>query len=72
MWAPHAPEHPAYIVPPIGVLLGWLVLDEAIGWNLLLALAFILSGVALVQGVGPRTLWARLPGRGLTPVPSVE
>ena len=61
-----------YIVPPIGVLLGWLVLDEAIGWNLLLALAFILSGVALVQGVGPRTVWARLPGRTLTPVPSVE
>lgn len=61
-----------YIVPPVGVFLGWIVLDEAIGWNLLLALAFILSGVALVQGVGPRTLWARLRGRGLAPVPSVE
>jgi len=42
-----------YMVPPIGVFLGWLVLDEPIGWNLLAALACILAGVALVQGVGP-------------------
>ncbi len=41
-----------YMLPPIGVFLGWLYLDEAIGWNLAAALALILSGVALVQGIG--------------------
>ena len=58
-----------YIVPPVGVLLGWLVLDEVIGWNLVLALAFILGGVALVQGVNVRRLIALLPGRSLAPAP---
>lgn len=52
-----------YMVPPVGVFLGWLVLDEAIGWNLALALGLILAGVALVQGVNyrrvPLPLWAR-------------
>jgi drug/metabolite transporter (DMT)-like permease len=52
-----------YMAPPIGVILGWLVLDESIGWNLLAALACILVGVALVQGVPLRSLVARLPGR---------
>jgi drug/metabolite transporter (DMT)-like permease len=52
-----------YMAPPIGVILGWLVLDESIGWNLVAALACILAGVALVQGMSPRRLAARLPGR---------
>ena len=43
-----------YMVPPIGVFLGWLVLEEALGWNLVVALGFILGGVALVQGVNLR------------------
>lgn len=51
-----------YMAPPIGVVLGWLVLDEPIGWNLVAALAFILAGVALVQGVGINWIRARLPG----------
>lgn len=52
-----------YMAPPIGVILGWLVLDEAIGWNLVAALACILAGVALVQGVTPRRVAGWIPGR---------
>jgi drug/metabolite transporter (DMT)-like permease len=53
-----------YLVPPIGVFLGWAVLDEAIGWNLAGALVLILGGVALVQGVKPRRVVGRfIPGR---------
>lgn len=40
-----------YLTPPCGVFLGWLLLDEPIGWNMLGGLALILLGVALVQGV---------------------
>lgn len=57
-----------YMAPPIGVFLGWLLLDEAIGWNLLLALACILGGVALVQGVGFVRIRSMFPGR-VAPVP---
>ena len=52
-----------YMVPPLGVLLGWLFLNESIGWNLVAALGFILAGVAMVQGLNPRSLAARFPGR---------
>ena len=48
-----------YLVPPVGVFLGWAVLDEAVGWNLALALLLILAGVALVQGVRLRSLKAK-------------
>jgi drug/metabolite transporter (DMT)-like permease len=48
-----------YMIPPVGVFLGWLVLDEPIGWNLAASLALILAGVALVQGLAPRWLLAR-------------
>ena len=40
-----------YLMPPIGVFLGWLVLGEAIGWSLVGGLALVVTGVALVQGV---------------------
>lgn len=50
-----------YLMPPIGVWLGWLVLDEPVGWNLLLGLAFIISGVALVQQVPVVALARRIP-----------
>lgn len=55
-----------YLVPPIGVILGWLFLGEPIGWNLVAALAFILVGVALVQGTNVR--WNRR-GVPATPAP---
>ena len=52
-----------YLMPPIGVSLGWLLLDEAIGWNLVAGLALIVLGVALVQGVPLANLAARVTGR---------
>ncbi len=54
-----------YLIPPVGVFLGWLALDEPLGWHLAAALAFIISGVALVQNVPlrdfPRSAYRRLP-----------
>jgi drug/metabolite transporter (DMT)-like permease len=52
-----------YLFPPIGVTLGWLVLDEPVGWTLLLSLLLIVAGVATVQGA-PLARWF-LPGRRL-------
>lgn len=52
-----------YLIPPIGVFLGWLVLGETIGWNLLLGLAFVIAGVALVQQISPRAIARRLTVR---------
>jgi drug/metabolite transporter (DMT)-like permease len=49
-----------YLMPPIGVALGWLVLDEPVGWNLLVGLAFVIAGVALVQQITPRGIVRRL------------
>ncbi|MBA4181126.1 MAG: EamA family transporter, partial [Anaerolinea sp.] len=50
-----------YLMPPLGVFLGWAVLDEAIGWNLVGGLTLVIAGVALVQGVPLRRLMSR-PG----------
>ncbi len=40
-----------YLIPPVGVILGWLVLDEQVGWNMVGGLALILAGVSLTQGL---------------------
>jgi drug/metabolite transporter (DMT)-like permease len=40
-----------YLIPPTGVFLGWLLLDEAIGWNMIAGVALILVGVSAVQGL---------------------
>jgi len=48
-----------YLMPPIGVTLGWLLLDESIGWNLVVGLVLIILGVAVVQGVPIARLVAR-------------
>lgn len=45
----------AYINPLVAVVLGWLILDEKIGWNVLVAMLVIFSGVALVQTAPPRS-----------------
>jgi hypothetical protein len=37
-----------------------LVLDEPVGWNLLVGLAFVIAGVALVQQITPRGIVRRL------------
>ena len=53
-----------YLFPPIGVTLGWLILDEPVGWTLLLSLVLIVGGVALVQAAAwPRWLNPRSAGR---------
>ncbi|MBI4570892.1 MAG: DMT family transporter, partial [Chloroflexi bacterium] len=45
-----------YIIPVIGLLLGWAVLDESIGVNTALGTALIIGGVASVlQGQAPST-----------------
>ena len=54
-----------YLMPPLGVFLGWLVLDERVGWNLAGGLALVITGVALVQGVPMRRLMLRA---GIRPV----
>ena len=40
-----------YMMPPLGIFLGWLLLDESIGLNMIGGVAFVILGVALVQGV---------------------
>jgi drug/metabolite transporter (DMT)-like permease len=40
-----------YLMPPIGIFLGWLLLDEQIGWTMVAGLTLIITGVAMVQGV---------------------
>jgi drug/metabolite transporter (DMT)-like permease len=52
-----------YLIPPTGVFLGWLLLDESIGWNMVAGIALILAGVASVQGLVRHvlSLWERRP-----------
>jgi drug/metabolite transporter (DMT)-like permease len=62
-----------YLMPPIGVTLGWLVLDEPVGWNLLGGLALVVFGIALVQRLPLATIlrpsrWA--PSTVRPPAPS--
>jgi drug/metabolite transporter (DMT)-like permease len=38
-----------YLFPLVGVLLGWIILDEPLSWRLLAGGAMIVSGVALVN-----------------------
>ena len=38
-----------YLVPPFGILSGWYLLDEQLGWSLLFAFILIVGGVALAQ-----------------------
>ena len=44
----------AYANPIVAVILGWLVLDERLTWVSIVAMAVILSGMALVQIGGKR------------------
>lgn len=39
----------AYFNPAVAVYLGWLILDEPLGWNAILAMVVILTGMAIVQ-----------------------
>ena len=56
-----------YLMPPLGVFLGWAVLDERIGWNMVGGLSLVIAGVALVQGISLRTMKGFRPaGRQVT------
>src|SRR6266545_4809491 len=53
-----------YVIPIIGLFLGWLVLDESIGLNTVLGSLLIIAGVAVVIG-------GRAPTREMAPVTQV-
>ena len=61
-----------YIVPGTALLLGWLVLDEGLGWNTLGGLALIATGVAVVNQVKPWSLLRRAPLRRRRAEPALE
>jgi len=42
----------SFLAPVFGVLLGWLLLGESIGWNVGLALLLVSMGIALVNAPG--------------------
>jgi drug/metabolite transporter (DMT)-like permease len=55
-----------YIVPIVALFLGWLVLDETIGLNVILGAALIIVGVATVaRGRGPGSERAQPPVTGV-------
>jgi drug/metabolite transporter (DMT)-like permease len=43
-----------YLMPPVGVALGAVLLDEAVTWSMGAGLALIIPGIALAQGLAPR------------------
>lgn len=58
-----------YLMPPVGVTLGWAVLGEPIGWRLLVGVVLILAGMAVVQG---RSSWLALRRAGRLQVPAED
>ncbi|MEX2238640.1 MAG: DMT family transporter [Dehalococcoidia bacterium] len=48
-----------FILPAVGVFLGWLALDEDLGWNALAGLVLILAGIALVMELAVSRRWRR-------------
>jgi drug/metabolite transporter (DMT)-like permease len=38
-----------YLVPVFGIISGWLILDELLGWSLVASFALIVGGVAYAQ-----------------------
>ena len=61
-----------YLMPPIGVALGFLVLDEQVGWSLAAGLVLVVTGVGLVQQVPVVSLLSRLIPRTAARVPAVS
>ncbi|KAB2865532.1 MAG: EamA family transporter, partial [Anaerolineae bacterium] len=45
-----------YAMPPIGVTLGFLLLDEKIDWRLIVGAALILFGIVVAKAQKPMTL----------------
>lgn len=52
-----------YLMPPIGVALGFLVLHEQVGWSLAAGLVLVVLGVAVVQQAPVGALLGRLSAR---------
>lgn len=44
-----------YLVPVFGILSGWILLDEQLGWSLVLAFVLIIGGVVLAQSRPAKT-----------------
>lgn len=52
-----------YLVPPVAIVLGWLVLDEPFGWRLVVGLLLIIAGVLAVRAVPVTTPASRVLAR---------
>jgi len=59
-----------YLMPFVGVTLGWLVLDESIGWSVFAGMVLVIAGVALVQGAGRKLMRRFRPPLGVAPADS--
>ena len=44
----------AYVFPVVGIVLGFLVLQEPVDARIIFGTALVIAGVGLVNGVGPR------------------
>lgn len=60
----------AYINPVVALFLGWLVLDEPIGWNGIAGMVVIFTGVAFVQAKG-RIRGATMTGNVAIPASAI-
>lgn len=58
-----------YLMPPVGVFLGWLLLSEPLTWSMAAGSTLILGGVALVQFGLPFPGAGRRPARVIPPAP---
>jgi drug/metabolite transporter (DMT)-like permease len=48
-----------FLIPVFGILWGWLILDEPIGWNTIIGTTLVLLGTMMVTGFSPSRLFAR-------------
>lgn len=48
-----------FLIPVFGILWGWLILDEPIGWNTIIGTTLVLGGTMMVTGFSPRQLFLR-------------
>jgi drug/metabolite transporter (DMT)-like permease len=48
-----------FLIPAFGILWGYLILDEQVGWNTLAGTLLVLSGTMLVTGFSPRAILNR-------------
>lgn len=45
-----------FLIPAFGILWGYLILGEQVGWNTLIGTALVLSGTMMVTGFSPRAI----------------